>query len=125
MGAVDAGKGKTRLQAAKEQAIEQIETLHGRGLFASGGGRTMVIAFDDTAQVVAPFTDSRRQLVDAVASIVQTDGRSSIGEALSLSTIAEATGDLDKAIQMLLLSKYWTTQGALGKLRNWRAETLG
>jgi hypothetical protein len=85
MGAVDAGKGKTRLQAAKEQAIEQIETLHGRGLFASGGGRTMVIAFDDTAQVVAPFTDSRRQLVDAVASIVQTDGRSSIGEALSLS----------------------------------------
>ena len=49
---------KTRLDIAKEQAIELVTTLHGGGLFAGDGGKTMVIAFSDSAVVVSPFSDS-------------------------------------------------------------------
>ena len=75
---------KTRLDVAKEQAIELVTTLHGGGLFAGDGGRTMVISFSDSAVVVSPFSDSKQQLVQAIESIEPTHGQSDASEALTL-----------------------------------------
>ena len=76
--------GKTRLDVAKEQAVELVTTLHGGGLFAGDGGKTMVIAFSDNAIVVSPFSDSKQQLVNAIESIEPTHGSSEVSEALTL-----------------------------------------
>ncbi len=75
---------KTRLDIAKEQAIELVTTLHGGGLFAGDGGKTMVIAFSDSAVVVSPFSDSKQQLIGAIESIEPTHGQSDASEALTL-----------------------------------------
>ncbi len=77
-------EGISRLDTAKEQAIELVTMLHGGGLFAGDGGRTMVIAFSDSAQVVSPFSDSKQQLVHAIESIKPTHGQSDASEALTL-----------------------------------------
>ncbi|MCH2147788.1 MAG: VWA domain-containing protein, partial [Phycisphaerales bacterium] len=76
--------GKTRLDVAKEQAIELVSTLHGGGLFAGDGGKTMVISFSESAVVVSPFSDSKQQLVNAIESIKPTNGLSDASEALTL-----------------------------------------
>jgi len=74
----------SRLDEAKRQAIDLVNTLHGGGMFAGSGGETMVIAFADHAEIVIPFTDSQQQLKTAIQSIPPTHGRSSIEEALKL-----------------------------------------
>lgn len=87
MNATDAGGAespRTRLELAKEEAIRKVEKLFGGGLFAGGTGEVMVIAFADRAEVRAPFSDSRAQVVEAIRSIEPTDGRTRIGEALAL-----------------------------------------
>ncbi|MDP6602418.1 MAG: VWA domain-containing protein [Phycisphaerales bacterium] len=76
--------GRSRLDEAKRQAVDRIAQLHGAGLFSARGGETMVIAFGDTAEVVAPFTDSRGQLDRAIGSIEPTHGRSAIADAMKL-----------------------------------------
>jgi regulator of protease activity HflC (stomatin/prohibitin superfamily) len=64
-----------------------------------------------------------RGAADAV--LLQADAESqrlqtvSAGEAASLLKLAEATGgDLDKAMQVLLLSKYWTAQSSIAQSDN-------
>lgn len=89
MNATDVGPGPggragTRLDLAKEEAVRKVEKLFGGGLFAGGSGEVMVIAFADRADVRCPFSESRTQVVDAIRSIEATDGRTRIGEALSL-----------------------------------------
>ncbi|HIN09856.1 MAG TPA: VWA domain-containing protein, partial [Phycisphaerales bacterium] len=74
----------SRLDEAKRQAIDLVNTHHGGGMFAGSGGETMVIAFADHAEIVIPFTDSQQQLKAAIQSIPPTHGRSSIAEALKL-----------------------------------------
>lgn len=76
--------GTQRIAQARDDAIRLVDRLHGGGLFAGAGGETMVIAFSDTAEVVAPFTDSAQQLVSAIRSIEPTHGRSTIDDALHL-----------------------------------------
>ena len=74
----------TRLDEAKDKAVDLVSTLHGGGLFAGSGGETMVIAFSDYAEIIIPFTDSQQQLEAAIKSIQPTHGKSSIEEALKL-----------------------------------------
>lgn len=83
MEAVDVD-GITRLAIAKEKASDLVNQIYGGGLFSSSSGETMVISFSDHAEVVAPFTDSKQQLLHAIESIQPTHGKSSISEPLKL-----------------------------------------
>jgi hypothetical protein len=69
--------GNTRLEAAKQAAIKLIDQL-------SGDMSAMVVAFDDEADVVQQYTDSRRQLREAIASISQTAKQTDVHSALEL-----------------------------------------
>lgn len=84
MNARDGESGQTRLERAQEAAITRIEALHGGGLFSGGSEEIMVVAFSDGAEVYTPFTDSRKQAIDAVKAIEPTDEPTRIGEALEL-----------------------------------------
>lgn len=69
--------GRTRLEHAKEAAIDFV-----RGL--KGEAKAMVIGFADRADVVCNFTTDSRRLVRRIEDIEPTDGPSLIGEALQL-----------------------------------------
>ena len=67
MRARDANGGKsTRLEEAKREAKDLVGTL-------ARGSRAMVIAFDDSAETVAPFTGDVAALQNAIDAIQQTD----------------------------------------------------
>jgi von Willebrand factor type A domain/Aerotolerance regulator N-terminal len=102
-GADEESLGKdSRLEAAKKQAIELIETMRAPGLFAAGekADEAMVIAFDANAQIVASFTSDQATLINAINAIEQTDATSSIAEAYRLAQaqrpnrIVNATNEL-------------------------------
>ena len=86
--------GRTRLELAKEAAIERIEALHSGGLFGSGA-EIMVIGFSDDPAIRTPFTDSQQAAIDAVEGIEPTDGRSLIGPALELARAYTTVVDPD------------------------------
>ena len=84
MGAVDVDlHGKTRLDEAKRRAKELVETL-GRN------AQAMVIAFDETAETVAPLSADVPALKRAIDSIQQTDKKSRLKTAYQLAE-AQAT----------------------------------
>jgi len=87
MGAADVDP--TRLQEAGRQAKVFVESLRGGGMLSLGQGsdQAMVVAFDDHADVMCSFTSDKRQLTLAIDAIEQSDGRSLLGEAL---TVAQA-----------------------------------
>lgn len=89
--------GPTRLERAKEAAVARIEALHGGGLFSGGSEEIMVVAFADGADVRTPFTDSRKQAIDAVNQIQPTDEPSAIGEALELARAFTVSVDPETA----------------------------
>ena len=89
--------GSTRLEEAKDQAIDLVNTLHGGGIFAGSGGETMVITFSNYAEIVIPFTDSQQQLESAIRSIQPTHGKSSIEEALKLARAYTTNVDPEQA----------------------------
>lgn len=74
----------TRLDAAKQAAIDQIDALDEGDLFGEDAHEAMVIAFDTTAEVVERFTPDKARLKRAVESIQQTDIPGSIQEAFQL-----------------------------------------
>lgn len=76
----------TRLEIAKERAIEMVEGLAAPSLFeeAEKADEAMVIAFDRSAEIVSQFTSDKTALISAINAIVQTDGPSSIEEAYRL-----------------------------------------
>ncbi|MCC5822211.1 MAG: VWA domain-containing protein [Phycisphaerales bacterium] len=91
MAATDGDPGRdglTRLEAAQRRAIEQVEALREPGLFSRTGAGTadqaMVIAFDQSAEIIQPFTADKRALVDAIRSVRPTDAPTSIEEAYAL-----------------------------------------
>jgi len=88
--------GTSRLDQAKDDAIDLVNQIYGGGLFSSSGGETMVIAFSDHAEVVAPFTDSKQQLVHAIDAIQRTLGKSIIQDALKLARAYTITVDPEK-----------------------------
>ncbi|MHC4992800.1 MAG: VWA domain-containing protein, partial [Planctomycetota bacterium] len=82
--ATDVEGEPTRLDEAKRQARERIESLYGGGLFSDSPGETMVIAFSNRAEVLCRFTDSKRQILDAIDRIRPTHAETSVDQALKL-----------------------------------------
>lgn len=76
----------TRLQVAKERAVELVQGLASPSLFeeADKADEAMVIAFDRSAEIVSQFTSDKQSLISAINNITQTDGPSSIEEAYRL-----------------------------------------
>lgn len=70
-------KGITRLEEAKRRAKELVGTI-------SSGGQAMVIAFDDRAEIVQPFTSDASTLRTAIDGIGPTDRVSKIKLAYQL-----------------------------------------
>lgn len=89
-------EGISRLDEAKEKALDLVDQIHGGGIFSSSGGETMVIAFSDHGEVVSPFTDSIQQLTSAIHSIQPTHGQSLLGESLTLARAYTTTVDPEK-----------------------------
>src|SRR5262245_24389074 len=56
----------TRLDEAKRRAKEKIEALYSGGLFGSSSGETMIVVFNDRAEIYSRFTDSKAQLLAAI-----------------------------------------------------------
>ncbi|HEX4056187.1 MAG TPA: VWA domain-containing protein [Tepidisphaeraceae bacterium] len=77
MSADDMPGGKTRLDVAKRRADDLVGTL-GRN------GAAMVIAFDDSAETLAPFTTDVRLLRNVIDSIQPTDRRTKLEAAYQL-----------------------------------------
>ncbi len=105
MAAVDGQEtlGKdSRLEAAKKQAIELIETMREPSMFSQGerADEAMIIVFDANAQILAPLTANQATLIAAINSIEQTDAPSSIAQAYRLAQaqrpnrIVNATNEL-------------------------------
>ncbi len=69
--------GRTRLEHAKQAAMEFVDTIQGES-------RAMVIGFSDRANVVCSFTNDKRRLNRLIEQIESTDGPSNISEAIQL-----------------------------------------
>jgi hypothetical protein len=66
MNATDGSNGRTRLEEAQRRARDLVETM-------SRDARAMVIAFDDSARIVQPFTSDTALLRTAIDSITPSD----------------------------------------------------
>lgn len=85
MRASDAPDGKTRLEFAKEQAADLVESLREASFLRAGkADEAMVIAFDTTAEVRQTFTTDKAALRRAIEAIEPTDAPSSLAEAMRL-----------------------------------------
>ncbi|MBX3363362.1 MAG: BatA and WFA domain-containing protein [Phycisphaeraceae bacterium] len=84
MGTVDAS-GRSRLERAKERAIELVDSLRGGGMFSGGtADEAMVLAFDVTGEVLTQFTSDKAALRNAIASITLGSASSSLADAMQL-----------------------------------------
>ncbi len=101
MNATDAD-GRSRLEHAKEEAIDMVERLRRSG----GVSEMMVIAFARTAHVVSSFEFDRAALIRAINSIGPTDETANLDAALQLA--AAFSGDSEEpgaqAGEVVLLS---------------------
>jgi hypothetical protein len=77
MSANDQKGGKTRLDEAKRRARELVDSM-------TRGATAMVIAFDDSADTLQPFTTDTAALRRAIDSIEPTDRKSSLKMAYQL-----------------------------------------
>lgn len=81
----DKGQARSRLEAAKEEALKFIETLREPGILDKGtGDQAMVIAFDTSAKALQTFTSDKDLLRAAVRAITPSDAPSSLDEAFKL-----------------------------------------
>lgn len=94
----------SRLDAAKQAAIDTIDSLGERG----GPSQVMLIAVGSNAQVVSTFESNRGVLRDAVNAITPTDEESNLEAALELASAFAASRDesaeTDAPPQVVLLS---------------------
>lgn len=91
MGATDGQPGRedvTRLEAAKQRAVERVQALREPGMMQITGrgeaDEAMVVAFDAAAEIIQPFTSDKRALIAAINSVRVTDAPTSIEEAYRL-----------------------------------------
>ena len=77
MSSRDIKGGKTRLDEAKRRANELVDSM-------ARGATAMVIAFDDSAETVQPFTTDTAAIRRAIDSVRPTDRRSSLKMAYQL-----------------------------------------
>ncbi len=96
---------QTRLELAKERALELVDSLGEAGFFDFGGraDEAMVITFDTTAEVREQFTTDKAALKRAIESIEATDGPSSLDEAIRLAN-AHAPSRIVEGIEVPELS---------------------
>jgi len=81
----DKGEARSRLDAAKEEAIRFIDTLREPGILDKGSGdQAMVISFDTSAKALQSFTSDKDLLRAAVNAIQPSDAPSSLDEAFKL-----------------------------------------
>ncbi len=76
--------GVTRLEAAKKEALELVDSLVEPGLWGSEGDQAMVITFDNAAHPIQNFTTSKAALKTAIESIQPVDSSTSVREAIKL-----------------------------------------
>lgn len=80
----DPASKRTRLEVAKQRALEVVASLAEPGLLDTEGDRAMVIAFDTRADIIQTFTDSKAELRRAIESIQPTDNPTRFDEAFRL-----------------------------------------
>lgn len=86
----------TRLEEAKKQAIEFVESLRSKAFlsFKDQGERVMVMAFDEKASVMCNFTADKKQIIAAIKSITPGDGDSSLSQAVTVArAFAQSPGE--------------------------------
>jgi len=95
MGAIDPGAGgMSRLDLAKQRAIELVESGAGSGPLGTGpASQVMVIAFGSRAEILTPYTSDTDSLRRAIESIVQSDAPGSIDQAVRLASARAPTPD--------------------------------
>ncbi|MCG3137690.1 MAG: hypothetical protein HJJLKODD_01539 [Phycisphaerae bacterium] len=71
--------GRTRLERAKDEALKAVARMNDEGY-----DRGLLIAFNDRASVICPFTRSQPQLERAIDSITSSEGLSRLQEAMAL-----------------------------------------
>ena len=75
----------SRLEQAKQQASRIAEALRSSSLgMGDGSDQAIVVAFDEQARVMCNFTSDRRQVQAAIDAVQPGDGRSCLGEALTV-----------------------------------------
>lgn len=77
-------KGKSRLDEAKAKAKEMLDSM-------DKDGSAMVVAFDDSADIIRSFTNDRALLKQAIDSIQPTDRRSKLKLAFQLAEAKAAS----------------------------------
>lgn len=107
-----------RLEAAKRQAIELVESLRESSAFQRDkADEAMVIAFDSTAEVVANFTSDKGALTRAIEAIQPGDATTEMEEAMRLAQAHAPRRIVEgKAIEGLSLAEpatihLWTDGG--------------
>ncbi len=75
---------RTRLDEAKRQALDLVESLAAPDLLGNGGDQAMVIAFDVGAAVLAPFIGNKAELRRAIEGITPMDSASALADAVRL-----------------------------------------
>ncbi|MEM7628985.1 MAG: VWA domain-containing protein [Planctomycetota bacterium] len=89
MSATDDPDGRTRLERAKELALERIDGMAEPDVFtqqltASRADEAMVVAFDSAGEILSPFTADKARLRDIIRSIEPSETATSIDEAFKL-----------------------------------------
>ncbi|MBX3405674.1 MAG: VWA domain-containing protein [Phycisphaeraceae bacterium] len=74
----------TRLDAAKQRALQLVDALKEPGVFDNQGEEAMVIVFNASAQVLQTFTPSKTDLRNAINSIQPTDAPGQLERAWAL-----------------------------------------
>lgn len=115
MGARDAVGGRTRHEAAQQEALRTIA-----GVGGLGGARAMVIPFASRAASATPMTSDRGVLAAAVRALAPTDEGGDLGAALKLvaALVASEAGEgaAASAARVILLSDGAFATNAAGNL---------
>ena len=77
-------KGATRLEDAKKRAKGLVEEMYAGGMFSASPGESMVIAFNERAEVFCRFSTAKQQILDAIDRIAPTHAETRLDEAFKL-----------------------------------------
>ncbi len=105
MNVIDPGAEQSRLDLAREEAIEFVRSLPEPSVFSKARGKrptlVMIVSFAEQADLVSNFTADKGQLVRRLRAIEPTDGRTRIGEAFTLSRAYNRSVEAETRGQLL------------------------
>ncbi len=115
------GETVSRLDAAKEQAVELIKSLRDPGLFdKESGDRAMVVVFDKAGEPPRqPFTSDKSLLISAIESITATDSPTSGEEAFALVRAQAPKRTITETDAEGILRTYEQPAGPVGTIHLW------